>query len=60
LQILGIVKDRNPDEPLTYRDVMNGYDGFFIGRLLRIKLTHAEGKDGSIPKITLGFLDSVG
>jgi len=39
---------------------MNGYDGFFIGRLLRIKLTHAEGKDGSIPKISLGFLDSAG
>lgn len=39
LQILGICKDRNPDEPLTYREIMNGYDGFFIGRLLRLKQT---------------------
>nr|BAJ98436.1 predicted protein [Hordeum vulgare subsp. vulgare] len=40
LQILGICKDRNPDEPLTYREIMNGYDGFFIGRLLRLKHTN--------------------
>ncbi len=39
---------------------MNGYDGFFIGRLLRIKQTCKDGKDGSIPMLSLGFLDSAG
>ena len=39
LHILGICKDRNPDEPLTCRDVMNGFDGFFIGKLMRMKPT---------------------
>lgn len=44
MQILGISKDRNPDEPLTLREIMNGYDGFFIGRLLRMKQGVKEGK----------------
>lgn len=60
LQILGICKDRNPDEPLTYREIMNGYDGFFIGRLLRMKQTLKDGKQGSIPMLSLGFIDSAG
>jgi len=42
--MLGIIKDRNPDDPLTVREIMNGYDGFFIGRLLRIKKTQKDGK----------------
>lgn len=39
---------------------MNGYDGFFIGRLLRIKNTVKDGKEGSIPMLSLGFIDSAG
>jgi hypothetical protein len=39
MQILNYCKNRNPDEPLTYRDVVNGEDGFFIGRLVRLKQT---------------------
>lgn len=58
--MLGIIKDRNPDNPLTVREVMNGYDGFFIGRLLRIKKTQKDGKEGQIPMLTLGFLDISG
>ena len=60
LQILGICKDRNPDDPLTYREIMNGYDGFFIGRLMRIKQTYKDGKETTIPMLALGFLDSAG
>ena len=60
LQILGICKDRNPDDPLTYREIMNGYDGFFIGRLLRMKQTCKDGKETTIPMLALGFLDSAG
>ena len=58
LQILGITKDRNPDEPLTYRDIMNGCDGFFVGRLLRMKPTLKENKGASTQMLALGFLDS--
>jgi hypothetical protein len=39
---------------------MNGYDGFFIGRLLRIKQSLKEGKEGGIPMLSLGFIDSIG
>jgi hypothetical protein len=39
---------------------MNGYDGFFIGRLLRMKQTLKDGKEGSIPMLSLGFIDSAG
>jgi hypothetical protein len=60
LQILGICKDRNPDEPLTFREIMNGYDGFFIGRLLRMKHTVKDGKESSLPILALGFIDSAG
>jgi hypothetical protein len=60
MQILSYCKDRNPDEPLTYRDVVNGFDGFFIGRLVRIKHTFKDSKDGSLPMISLGFVDSKG
>ena len=60
LQILGITKERNPDDPLTFRDIMNGCDGFFVGRLLRMKPTLKESKGTSTQMLTLGFLDSKG
>ena len=58
--MLGIIKDRNPDEPLTCREIMNGFSAFFIGRLLRLKKTQKDGKEGQIPMLTLGFLDISG
>lgn len=39
---------------------MNGYDGFFIGRLLRMKQTYKDGKETTIPMLALGFIDSAG
>jgi len=60
MQILSYCKDRNPEDPLTYRDIVNGYDGFFIGRLLRIKQSQKDSKDGPLPMLSLGFLDSKG
>jgi hypothetical protein len=54
---LNLCKERNPDEPLTYKDIVNGFDGFFIGRLLRIKQTFKENKESPIPLLYLGFLD---
>jgi hypothetical protein len=60
LQILGINRDRNPDEPLTCREIFNGCEGFFIGRLLRMKPTLKENKGVSTQMLALGFLDSAG
>jgi hypothetical protein len=60
LQILGINKDRNPDEPLSFRDIMNGCEGFFVGRLLRMKPTLKESKGSSTQMLALGFLDARG
>ena len=60
LQILGITKERNPDDPLTYRDIMNGCEGFFVGRLLRMKPTLKESKGSSTQMLALGFLDCKG
>ena len=60
LQILGLCKERNPDEPLTYRDILNGYTGFFMGRLLRMKATVKESKGMSTQMLVLGFIDSGG
>ena len=50
-------KDRNPDDPMTCRDVMNGYDGFFIGKLMRMKMSIKESKETSTNMLALGFLD---
>lgn len=57
---MGITKDRNPDEPLTCRDIFNGFEGFFIGRLLRMKPTVKESKGLVTQMLALGFLDSSG
>lgn len=40
---------------------MSGTDGFFIGRLMRMKQTFKQGKDSTnLPMLTLGFIDSTG
>jgi hypothetical protein len=42
---------------MTCRDVINGFDGFFIGKLMRMKMTVKEGKDSSTNMLALGFVD---
>ena len=39
---------------------MNGCEGFFVGRLLRMKPTLKENKGTSTQMLALGFLDSKG
>ena len=39
---------------------MQGKDGYFVGRLLRIKMTTKETKDGAISVLFLGLIDRVG
>lgn len=49
------------NEPLTVKLIMQGIDGFFIGRLIRIKSVLKINKEGemntSMPMLCLGFLD---
>lgn len=39
---------------------MEGKEGVFIGRLLRIKMTSKETKEGQLTVLILGMLDRIG
>lgn len=45
---------------MTYREIIKKKDGFFIGRLLRIKLVSKDTKEGIMSVLYLGFIDRAG
>jgi RNA polymerase subunit RPABC4/transcription elongation factor Spt4 len=44
-------------DPLSLGDIMNGKQGFFVGRLIRIKFGSKDAKDGPMSFLYLGFVD---
>ncbi len=50
-------KERDIDTPLCLREILQECDGFFIGRLVRLKMAMKETKDGPMTVLFLGFVD---
>ena len=48
------------EEPLSLNDIMNNQQGYFIGRLVRVKYGSKEAKDGPMSFLYLGFVDISG
>lgn len=44
-------------DPLSLGDIMNGKQGFFVGRLIRIRFGSKDAKDGPMSFLYLGFVD---
>jgi hypothetical protein len=44
-------------DPLCLADITNGKQGFFVGRLIRIKFGSKDAKDGPMSFLYLGFVD---
>lgn len=45
---------------MTAQEIIAGKDGYFVGRLLRMKMAIKDTKDGPMSVLYLGFIDRVG
>lgn len=53
-------RTQKQDESLTLADILNNKQGYFVGRLVRMKFGSKDAKDGPMSFLYLGLLDTTG